>query len=178
MSALERLAGAFAQVDTLLFLVLAVVVGLMAFHRKRRPFSMSRAMDVALSTILFIMLGVRYAVLAVLTLAFPAAVMAGAGPALPPFVAALQAAVAAIGFGTHRAGSVPARALGALTLAAMTLLDTFIAAFVLDQTPLAWFDTVLALAVAAGACVCAAFFWTYRTAIPNPLGSDRRPFDY
>lgn len=178
MNDLAHLVGRFAQVDTLIFLGLAIAVGYIAHARRRRPFAMSRAMDVALSTILFIMLGVRYAVLAVLTLAFPHSMMVGAGPALTPVFAALEAAAAAVGFGTHRAGSVGARVLGAAALALITTLDAVVATFFLEQTVAGRLDTALSVAIAAGACVCAAYFWTYRTAIPDPLGSNRRPLDY
>jgi len=178
LSELRALAGLFGEVDTLVFLAVAVVVGYVSLTRRGRPLTMSRGMDVALSTILFIMLGVRYATLTVLTLAFPGTMMVGAGPALAPLFAGLDAAGAAVGFGTHRAGSVGARALGAGVLAGLTLVDALVATFVLEQSVVGRLDTALSVAIAAGACVCAAYFWTYRTAIPDPLGSDKRPFDY
>ena len=81
MSRLSEIVGVFAEIDAALFALVAIVLGVLAFTRKRRPFAMSRAMDVAISTVLFIMLGIRYVVLAALTLVFPAQIAgSAAGP--------------------------------------------------------------------------------------------------
>ncbi|GAB5375599.1 MAG: hypothetical protein AcusKO_20610 [Acuticoccus sp.] len=119
----------------------------------------------------------RFAILCAVTVLFPSAMLIGAGPALKPMVAALYAIVAVIGFATHR-GSVGARVLGAAALAAVVLIDLALYASVLQQSLRNGLDQGLSLLFAVAACVCAAFFWTYRTAAPNPLGGDKRPLDY
>ena len=179
MSRLSEIVGAFAEVDAALFALVAVVLGVLAFTRKRRPFAMSRAMDVAISTVLFIMLGIRYVVLAALTLVFPAQIVgSAAGPTLPIIIAACYAVAGAIGLATHRLAEVRARVLGTLVLVLVTVLEALAGTFMLHRGVVEQLDTLLSVLIAVGACVCAAFFWTYRTAVPDPLGGDKRPLDY
>lgn len=177
MSLLGAFFAALAPYEALIFLIAALIVGALALSRRRRPLSMSRTMDVALSTILFVILGVRYAILCAVTLLFPTVMLVGAGPALKPVIAALYAIAAVIGFATHR-GSIPARALGAATLTVVTLVDLVLFTFVLQETAMRTADMALALLLAIAASISAALFWTYRTAAPNPLGGDKRPLDY
>ncbi len=180
MTGLTEFVRLFAEIDAAVFGLIALGVGLMAFTRKQRPFALSRAMDVAISTMLFIMLGLRYGVLAVLTLIFPQAVLGDgmASAALPSIIAACYAVGAVVGLATHRLGEVRARVIGAVVLLALTVLEAIAATFVLDRSVLTQLDTLLSVVLALGTCVCAAYFWTYRTAVPDPLGGDKRPLDY
>lgn len=179
MNTLSELVGVFAEVDAAVFALVAIVLGVLAFTRKRRPFALSRAMDVAVSTVLFIMLGIRYAVLAVLTLLFPLQMVGGAaGPTLPTIIAACYAVAGVIGLATHRLAEVRARVIGTVVLVLVTLLEALAGTFMLHSSVVRHLDTLLSLLIAVGACVCAAFFWTYRTAVPDPLGGDKRPLDY
>mgnify|MGYP001795707701 CR=1 FL=1 len=90
---------------------------------------------------------------------------------------AIYGVAAAGGFLTHR-GAGGWRAVGAVTLVAVAVADAAADAALLNTTVGGNLDTALGVAAAIGACVLAGYFWTHRTATPNPLGSDRRPFDY
>lgn len=171
-----ELAHIFGQVDAVVFATITAIVALLSLTRKRRPVTKSRAMDVALSAVLFVFLGVRSGLLCVLILLFPTAMVPGSGLSLASISVALYALAAVVGIVTHR-GAVPARVAGALILAVVAIFETVNAIFVIGGAG-AILDALVSVAVAAVASVFAAFFWTYRTATPNPLGSDKRPFDY
>ncbi|MEO1102251.1 MAG: hypothetical protein AAFW98_00740, partial [Pseudomonadota bacterium] len=172
-----QLASLFAQTDAIVLVSVTAVVALIALTRKGRPITKSRTMDVVLSALLFVFLGVRYAILAVVVVLFPSAAVGQSGTDVASILAGLYAATAFVGFLTYR-GGVGARVAGATVLGVATLCELVASAVVLDVTVAGALDTVLSIAVAAGAGVLAAFFWTYRTATPNPLGADKRPFDY
>ena len=75
-------------------------------------------------------------------------------------------------------GGVRWRIAGAAVFLVVTLVEALGNAIVLDVPPVQRFDTGLSVIVAGGTVLLAAFYWTRRTASPNPLGSDSRPFDY
>ncbi|MEM0909141.1 MAG: hypothetical protein AAGJ94_17375 [Pseudomonadota bacterium] len=177
VGAMGEFAAFFSQFDAVLSLALAALVALPALLRKRRPLTKSRAMDISLSALLFAVLGVRFAVLCGCVALYPEAALPGAGPGVVSVLGALYATAALVGLATHRAG-VMARVVGALVLGVVSLVEVIMSGFVLNASLAMRVDAVLALALAAAAGVFAAFFWTYRTATPNPLGSDKRPFDY
>ncbi|MEM9221087.1 MAG: hypothetical protein AAGB11_01625 [Pseudomonadota bacterium] len=174
---MSGLANLYSHVDAAVMVFVAAVLALASLLRKRRPITKSRAMDVALSSILFVFLGVRYAVLTVLAVFYPSAIFSGASSAVVSLLTGLFAAAALAGFLTYR-GGVGARVVGALVLSLVCIAETLANALVLHASLATRFDTVLSIAVAAGAGLLSAFFWTYRTAAPNPLGADKRPFDY
>lgn len=174
---MATLAYLYAQVDAGALLAVATVVGIIVMVRRRRPITKSRAFDVGLSSLLFVLLGVRYAILTVLAVLTPQEALPGADSTTVTLLAGLFAAAAVVGFVTHR-GSVAARVFGACTLLVVSLVEAAASAFLLDA-PLAMdADTVLSVAIAAASLVVAAYFWTHRTATPNPLGSGTRRFDY
>ena len=174
---MRELAHLFGQVDAVVFVTITAIVALASLLRKRRPVTKSRAMDIALSAVLFVFLGVRSAVLCALVVLFPTALLPGASPSIAATYGVLYAVAALVGVVTHR-GSVGARVTGALMLAVVGIFETVGSAVLLDGSSPMVIDSAVAVAVAALAGVFAAFFWTYRTATPNPLGSDKRPFDY
>jgi len=174
---MRELASLFAQADALALGTVAALVAIVALFRKRRPVTRSRVMDVGLSALLFVFMGVRYAILAALVAIVPSAVLPGAGAGLASLFAGIYAAAAVVGLATYR-GGVGARAAGAGALGAVAIVETVAVAAFFDTTVAVHADTVLSLAIAAAAGIFAAFFWSYRTATPKPLGSDKRPFDY
>ncbi|WP_108662405.1 hypothetical protein [Acuticoccus kandeliae] len=165
--------------DTVAFLPLALAAALYSLWRRRRPITRTRVMDVALSAGLLVMMGVRYAFLAVMTAAMPAAVLgAWATPAAAGIAAALYALLALIGFVAYR-GSVAWRVGGAVVFSAAALVELIVNTVVSHAGALRTMDTLLSVAIAAALMILAAFHWTHRTATPNPLGSsDGRPYDY
>ncbi|MCF3932333.1 hypothetical protein L1787_02755 [Acuticoccus sp. M5D2P5] len=170
--------ASLAVFDTIAFLPLAIVAGLVVLWRRRRPFTRARVMDVALSVGLLVMMGARYAFLAVMTVMMPAAVLGGeATPAAAGIATALYALVALIGFLAYR-GGVGWRVGGTLVFAVATLTETVMNAAFIGAGAMRTFDTLLSVAIAAAMMILAAFHWTYRTATPNPLGSTGRPYDY
>lgn len=169
---------ALAAVDTLLFLPVALTAGIVALWLRRRPLTRARAMEVALETSLLVMMGARYAVLAMVIAVAPASVLGPGAPALLPGLATgTLAVVAAIGIAAYR-GGVGWRVTGAAVFLLMTLVEALGSALVLNVSLLQRFDTGLSVIIAGGTVLLAAFYWTRRTASPNPLGSDGRPFDY
>ncbi|WMS41119.1 hypothetical protein RDV64_13615 [Acuticoccus sp. MNP-M23] len=174
---MAMLAYLYAQVDAGALLTVAAIVATVGMLRRRRPFTRSRALDVGLSSLLFVLLGVRYAILAVLAVLTPKEALPGADITTVVLLASLFGAASVVGFITHR-GSVPSRVFGASTLLMVSLVEAAASAFLLDA-PLAMdADTALSVVIAAAGLVAAAFFWTHRTATPNPLGSGNSRFDY
>ncbi|MBJ3775354.1 hypothetical protein [Acuticoccus mangrovi] len=167
-----------ALADALLFVPFAVLLGGLTVWRRRRPATTSRVMEIALGTILFVMVGLRYAAMALLALVSPAAIF-GADASLTQRIAfaALFVAVAVVGIVSHR-GSVGWRFAGALVYAAAALLEAAASLFVWEVSQTALIDTVFTVLLAGVTIILAAFYWTRRTATPNPLGGDGRPFDY
>lgn len=168
----------FGQASTPLFLALAFVLALLALARRRRPVTQSRVMDVALSAILFAMVGLRYGALAIVALTAPAQIFGAANdPALVVPAATIYAIAAAAGLAAHRA-SVGWRLIGAAMFAGVALVDVVMTAFVLPATTADIFGASLAFATAMAAVVLAVFHWTHRTATPNPLASREQRLDY
>jgi len=170
--------AALAAIDTVVFLPIALAAGLVALWLRRRPVTRARVMEVALGSSLLVMMGARYAVLALAIATSPTAVLGPDAPALLPGIATgVCAVVAAIGLAAYR-GGVGWRIAGAAVFLVVTLVEALGNAIVLDVPPVQRFDTGLSVIVAGGTVLLAAFYWTRRTASPNPLGSDSRPFDY
>lgn len=166
------------QANAILFLVIALALTLVTLVRRRRPVTQSRVMDVSLSSILFSMVGLRYAVLAVVALAAPVRLFGvAAEPSLVVPAATLYAVVAAIGIAAHR-GSVGWRLVGSLVFALVATIDLVMTLFLLPTTGADDLGAGLAFASAVLALVLAAFHWTNRTATPNPLASRERQLDY
>jgi len=167
-----------APVDTMAFLPIALAFGIVALLLRRRPFTRPRLMEVALETSLLVMMAARYAVLAVALAAAPALVLGPDAPSILPGVAAGVCLLAtAMGLAAVRGGAAWRMAAGVVFLL-VTLTEALGNALVLDVSLVQRFDTGLSVLIAGGTVVLAAFYWTRRTASPNPLGSDGRPFDY
>jgi len=170
--------AALAAADTLIFLPIALVVGAVALWLRRRPVTRARVMEVALETSLLVMMGARYAFIAIALAAAPAAVIGPGAPGLLPGIAAGVCLLAtAMGLAAVR-GGVGWRFAAALIFLAITLMEAAGNALVLDVSLFQMADTGLSVLIAGGTVVLAAFYWTRRTTSPNPLGSDGRPFDY
>ena len=170
-----RLLGA---TDATLFTAATLVVAAIGLWRNGRPRTKTRLMDAALTTLLLVFVGIRYAVLGALVLIAPTALVAAhPGPIGVALLAGLYLAVAAFGLAAYR-GPVGWRVAGALIFAAMSLAEGLASLFLVDAPLVMRLDTGLAIAIACGALVLAAFHWSHRTATPNPLGGDARPFDY
>ncbi len=174
---MATLAYLYAQVDAGALLTVTLIVGIIFMVRRRRPITRSRALDVGLSSLLFVLLGVRYAILAVLVILMPQEALPGADGTTAALMAGLFATASAVGFITHR-GSVAARVFGACTLLVVSLVEAAEIAFLIDAPAAMDVDTALSVVLAAASLVVAAYFWTHRTATPNPLGSGTRRFDY
>lgn len=172
------LLAALAAVDTMVFLPIALAVGAVALWLRRRPLTRARAMEVGLETSLLVMMGGRYAFIAVALAADPATVVGPEAPALLPGIAAgVCLLAAAMGLAAVR-GGVGWRFAAALIFLAVTLTEAVGNTLILNVPLLQSADTGLSVLIAGGTVVLAAFYWTRRTASPNPLGSDGRPFDY
>lgn len=174
----ETILTDLATIDATLFLPLTVLVAVLALWRRRRPVTRPRVMEVALASLFIVMVAGRYAFLAVVTAAAPSAVL---GPGVPAVGAGLAsglfAATALLGLVAYL-GGVGWRVAGALVFTAATIVEALAHGLVL-QTPLAaQLDTGLSVLVAGATVVLAAFYWTRRTATPNPLRPGGRPFDY
>lgn len=160
------------------FLPLAVAFGAFDLWRRRRPVTRSRVGEVALSTILLVMVGLRYGALAVLTAAAPAAVL---GPAVPPVIdglcAGIFAALSAAGFIAFF-GSVGWRFGTAIAFAGVALAEALGNLLLFGASAATMLDTSLSVALAAVTIVLAALYWTRRAATPDPLGSSGGRIDY
>lgn len=166
------------QANAAVFLAAAVALALLALARRRRPVTQSRVMDVALSALLFSMVGLRYSALAAVALVDPARLFGTASdPSLAVPAATLYAVAAAAGFAAHRA-SVGWRLAGAAVFAIVAIIDLVMTVAVLPLGPADDIGAAIAFAAAAVAVVLAAFHWTHRTATPNPLASRERRLDY
>jgi hypothetical protein len=169
---------ALATVDAAVFLPVTVIVAIVALWRRRRPVTRARAMEVALASILLVMMSARYAALAVATAAAPAAVL---GPGVPTvaqgLTAGVFAAVALLGLVAYR-GGVGWRVAGALVFAAIAVAETVANGLILEASLATRADTALSVLLAGATVILAAFYWTRRTATPDPLGPRGRPFDY
>lgn len=174
---MSDLAHVLAQMDAIGFTVAAAIVTYILLNRKRRPITRSRAFDVGLSTILFVVLGLRFATLAVVAIALPHILLPAATSTTVSMFAGLCAAASVAGFVTHR-GSVGWRAIGAGALAAASIMEVSFRAAYAPFSILGVLDAAVSVATAAATALIAAYFWIYRTATPSPLGRDKRPFDY
>jgi hypothetical protein len=174
----QPILSTLASLDALVFLPVALLAGVVALLRRRRPLTRARLMEVALQTSLLVMMGLRYAVIAVLIMTVPTAVLGSDAPmALAGIAAGVCAAAAALGIIAHR-GGVGLRVTGAVVFLVVALLEAA-GSLLLVTVPLAArLDAGFGVLVAGGTCLLAAFYWTRRTASPNPLGPGGRPFDY
>jgi hypothetical protein len=166
------------QANAAIFLVIAAALVALMLVRRRRPVTQSRVMDVALSAILFAMVGLRYAALAAVALIAPAYLFGTASDtSLVVPAVTLYAIAAAAGIAAHRA-SVGWRLLGAALFGVVATVDLVMMAFVLPVPSADVLGAALAAATAVAALVLAAFHWTHRTATPNPLASREQRLDY
>jgi hypothetical protein len=173
---LDVLAG-LAHIDAFVAAPFAVAVAAIALWRRRRPLTRQRITDVALSSILLVMLSIRYGVLAAVTLAAPARVLGDVSEGFAALVVGIDVAAFAMGLFAWQ-GSVGRKVAGALTMTAVALFEIACNLFVLDVGVVAALDTGFSAAVALAVLVMTAFHWTRRTATPNPLGGKDPPFSY
>ncbi|MEM8551581.1 MAG: hypothetical protein AAGF45_04320 [Pseudomonadota bacterium] len=174
---ISDLAPVLAKTDALVFAAIASVVALAALNRKGRPVTRSRTFDVGLSALLFVALGVRFAILAFLALSVPSAVLPGATPTAVSAFASICGVCAVLGFVSHR-GSLGLRVAGACAFALASVIEVTFRAAYAPTTVITVVDAIASIALAAATGLIAAYFWIYRTATPSPLGRDKRPFDY
>lgn len=165
-----------ARFDTILFGLAALVLIFIVLAKRQRPLTRQRVMDVGLSAILFVAMGVRFFFLAGAILLFPTAVLGGASINMWLAVGACLVA-GLVGIITHR-GHTPRRAFGAFSFAAANLTEAVIALFVVSAPAGLVLDTLAGVVLAAATLVMAAFVWSHRAATPNPLDPIEKPFDY
>lgn len=167
-----------AHRDALTAAPFAVLVAAVALWRRRRPLTAQRVADVTLSSVLLVMLAIRYGLLAAVTLASPREVLGpGTSEALAGAVVAVELVAFAAGVFAWQ-GGVGRKVLGALVMAVVALLEVGVDLFVLDVDVLWALDTGVSVSIAAAVLVMTAFHWSRRTATPNPLGGKGPPFSY
>ena len=174
----QSLLAALISSDTLVFLPVAGVAGLVALRLRRRPVTRARAMEVALETSLRIMMTARTALLAAVSVLAPTMLLGSGWPTYAPVIAcSVYLATSAVGLVAVR-GGVGRRFAGAAFFLVVSIVEAFASIFVLSLPLVARMDAVLTLAVAGGTLLFAAMYWTKRIASPNPLGPGGQPFDY
>lgn len=170
--------AALARIDATVAITVTALFAAIELWRRRRPLTSRRVMDVALPAILLVMLGLRYTALAAVTLAAPQQVLgAGTSEGLAGVFVGAYLAAGLVGLVTWR-GRIAWKVAGAVTLASVAIFDLATEMFLLDASAATLVDTALGGAVALATIMLAAFYWTHRSATPNPLGGKGPPFSY
>lgn len=175
IAALATLAG----IDALAALPFALAIAAVALWRRRRPLTLARLVEVGLPALLLMMMGIRYALLAPVTLALAPSILGEEAPlALAAWLAAIQAAAAVIGL-LAWSRDVAWKLCAALGLLAVALFEAGLNALVFEPSALMRADTAVGVGVATVTVLFAILNWAQRSATPSPLGGAKGPpLDY
>lgn len=175
---LHDILAVLAPWEAWLFAMAALATVAIGALADTRPLTRTRLREGVLTSVIFMMLGVRGIVFAATTPVFPGLVLGEneIGVSLL-LVAALLGAGGLVGIACHRAPALW-RTVGAGALVAIAIAETAVIDHGLGPALSNQADLIPVYATAFIAVVLALASWSNRAAAPNPLRSDPRPFDY
>lgn len=155
----------------------AVTVAIGALADKR-PLTSARLREGVLTSVIFMMLGMRGVIFAATTFFFSDLTVGMYHPSgVTVAVIACFAAVGLLGILCHRANAMW-RTVGAVALAGTAIAETWVVGNGYGPAFSVTIDLVPVYAGAFIALALALTSWSNRTATPHPLRADEKPFDY